>query len=141
MNSILGVVAASNTHGVKLEGEQDWRNFSKWSEGPITPPAPGAKVVLALDKSGYVRQVFPDPDAAPVAPSNGHGAVAPQPTPPVAPEPQPQLPAPLPSKDLMIARMNVLTTAVNILASGGRQVDPVEAVKLAGRLEQWICRA
>ena len=52
-----GVVAGSNERGVKLVGEDGYRNFSKYTAEPITPPARGAHVRLGLDGSGFVREL------------------------------------------------------------------------------------
>jgi len=51
-----GIVQGANERGVHLQGEQDWRNYSKWAES-ITPPRRGARVRLALDTSGFVREL------------------------------------------------------------------------------------
>jgi hypothetical protein len=50
-----GVVGASNPRGVKLAGEPDYRNFSKYADPPITPPHRGTAVRLGLDSDGYIR--------------------------------------------------------------------------------------
>lgn len=41
-----GIVQASNPRGLRLIGEQDYRNFSKYAQPPITPPARGVHVIL-----------------------------------------------------------------------------------------------
>lgn len=50
-----GQVAAVNPRGVKLVGEPDYRNFSKYADPPITPPRRGQHVTLGLDTDGFVR--------------------------------------------------------------------------------------
>jgi hypothetical protein len=52
-----GVVQLSNDRGLRLVGETDYRNFSKYAEPPITAPARGSSVRLGLDASGFVRVV------------------------------------------------------------------------------------
>jgi hypothetical protein len=61
-----GVVATANARGVKLVGEDDYRNFSKWVAEPIGPPRRGARVHLGLDAAGFVRelQVLDEPAGA-----------------------------------------------------------------------------
>ena len=51
-----GIVQGANERGVHLEGEPDWRNFSKYGDRPMAP-ARGAHVRLGLDSSGFVREV------------------------------------------------------------------------------------
>ena len=51
-----GTVQGANERGVHLEGEQDWRNFSKYGER-LVAPGRGAHVRLVLDSSGFVREV------------------------------------------------------------------------------------
>jgi hypothetical protein len=67
-----GVVATANARGVKLVGEDEYRNFSKWVAEPIAPPSRGARVRLGLDASGFVRelQVLDQPTGAAAAPSD-----------------------------------------------------------------------
>jgi hypothetical protein len=51
-----GIVQGANERGVHLQGEPDWRNFSKYAD-PIAPPARGQSVRLGLDASGFVREL------------------------------------------------------------------------------------
>lgn len=52
-----GVIGSSNPRGVKLVGEDDYRNFSKYADPPIAPPSRGARVRLGLDGSAFVREL------------------------------------------------------------------------------------
>ena len=51
-----GIVQGANERGVHLEGEPDWRNFSKYGDR-LMAPGRGAHVRLGLDSSGFVREV------------------------------------------------------------------------------------
>ncbi len=65
-----GVVATANARGVKLVGDDEYRNFSKWVAEPIAPPSRGARVRLGLDASGFVRELQVLDDPAGVLPSD-----------------------------------------------------------------------
>lgn len=52
-----GQVTASNERGVKLVGEDAYRNFSRYTAEPIAPPRRGARVRLGLDASGFIREL------------------------------------------------------------------------------------
>ncbi len=52
-----GVVQGANDRGVHLQGEAEWRNYSRWADKPAEAPARGASVRLAIDASGFVRSV------------------------------------------------------------------------------------
>ncbi|MGI9146028.1 MAG: hypothetical protein ACR2IK_05685 [Chloroflexota bacterium] len=52
-----GAVESANERGLRLDGESDWRNFSKWTAEPITPPRRGTNVRLGLDASGFIREL------------------------------------------------------------------------------------
>ncbi len=52
-----GQVGASNERGIKLVGEDAYRNFSKYTAEPIAPPRRGARVTLGLDAGGFVREL------------------------------------------------------------------------------------
>ena len=54
--SITGRVTSVNPKGLKLDGESDWRNFSRFASD-IIPPMRGQTVTLTLDRQGFVRAV------------------------------------------------------------------------------------
>jgi hypothetical protein len=66
---VKGNVQAVNDRGVRLIGEREYRNFSRFAQPPIAPPPRGAHVVLGLDADGFVREVHIEPgvDAPPQA--------------------------------------------------------------------------
>ena len=68
--TLSGAVVAVNDHGLRLEGRDGWLNYSKWAED-LVPPARGARVVVTLDKAGFVRTLAPaaatDPHHSPTA--------------------------------------------------------------------------
>jgi hypothetical protein len=57
VEQVEGVIGSSNPRGVKLVGEDHYRNFSKYAEPPIALPRRGANVRLGLDGSGFVREL------------------------------------------------------------------------------------
>jgi hypothetical protein len=64
-----GWVQSANERGIRLKGEQEYRNFSKYAQPPITPPARGAHVVLGLDSDGFVRELQIEPGVGTPAPA------------------------------------------------------------------------
>ena len=56
---IEGIIARTNDRGFLLHGETEWRNLSRYADPQPVIPAVGTTVRVALDKSGYVRQVAP----------------------------------------------------------------------------------
>ena len=52
--TITGQVSVRNDRGVRLRGEDGWRNWSRWADNPDTPDV-GRDVVLKLDRDGFVR--------------------------------------------------------------------------------------
>lgn len=54
---VTGTVVASNDKGVKLEGDADYSNWSRYAEGEKVIPAKGTKVRLGLDKDGWIRAI------------------------------------------------------------------------------------
>lgn len=57
---VRGRVAAVNPRGLKLEGEDDWWNYTKqdWRDKPFDEACAGDDVVLGLSKDGeFVRSV------------------------------------------------------------------------------------
>ena len=57
---VRGRVASANEAGIKLEGEEDWRNFTKkeWREKPFDKARAGDEVILVMSNDGeFVRSV------------------------------------------------------------------------------------
>lgn len=54
-STVSGIVRSVNPKGFKLDGSDEWLNFSKFAE--VTPPERGQSVTVALDKQGFVRAV------------------------------------------------------------------------------------
>ncbi len=130
--TITGIVRATNTHGVKLDGETEWRNYSKFSKAEdLAQPFIGQQVTIGLDKAGFVRTL------APIG-TNGYHKPAAQPA-EASPAPAESAPVVLDTQRI-ISRQAMLNTATSMLSSGGRAVDPKEAVALAAKLEQWVWR-
>jgi len=132
------VVTRTNGNGFQVE-DGDWLNWSKFAHpGEVRMPGVGASVRVELDKAGYIRQLqflgestWVDPHAVASAPA------------PVAEPIAPASVAPRLEQDVrgtLITRMNVLSTATAILASGGGAATPDEVIALAGRLEAWVTR-
>jgi hypothetical protein len=53
--TVEGIVASVNDKGLKLQGDSDWINYSKFADPPIAPPCRGQHVRLTLDGDGYIR--------------------------------------------------------------------------------------
>jgi hypothetical protein len=116
--SIDGIVQGANERGVHLQGEDDWRTFSKWAIKPEGAPARGQRVRLGLDGSGFVRelQVLDDTGAA------------------VAP-------APAAAQDRTTVRLRVLEIAaatVGQFAQAREEVRTEHILPLADRLLAWV---
>ena len=69
-DSIEGTVGATNERGLHLNGEEAWRNWSRWATRPEAVPGRGQRVRLGLDGSGFIRelQVLGERDAEALAP-------------------------------------------------------------------------
>lgn len=109
-----GRVASVNPKGLKLEGESDWRNFSKFATD-LTIPERGQFVTLTLDKSGFVRSVESD-GAAPTQQSQPAG-----------------------QKDRTITRLAVLKAAAEFAASRP-EAKSSDVLKIAESWERWVLR-
>jgi len=115
-----GTVVSSNPRGVKLDGTDDYLNFSKFTADPIVPPARGTNVRLGLDASGFVREVQV---------LNGSTTVAAL--------------APSGNRDREIRRMAAMKTAAQLVAAFAqcREDVKVEHVfPLADRVLEWLER-
>jgi hypothetical protein len=109
-----GVIGSSNERGVKLVGEDGYRNFSKYVETPIAPPSRGQSVRLGLDQSGFVREL------------ELLGAAA---------APIPAAPA---ARDRTITRLSVLKSAANFLGLMGQNREEVKSDHVLVLADKWL---
>jgi hypothetical protein len=111
-----GIVQSSNDRGVKLVGEDGYRNFSKYAEPPITVPARGANVRLSLDASSFVRTVeVLSTDGAPSVPSTSSL-----------------------TRDRTITRLAVLKAASNFLGLMGQSREEVRSDHVLLLADKWL---
>jgi hypothetical protein len=111
-----GIVQSSNDRGVKLVGEDGYRNFSKYAEPPITVPARGANVRLSLDAAGFVRTVeVLSTDGAPSVPSTSSL-----------------------TRDRTITRLAVLKAASNFLGLMGQSREEVRSDHVLLLADKWL---
>jgi hypothetical protein len=116
--TVAGTIAAANERGVRLLGEQEWRNWSRWADKPAEAPAPGQRVRLGLDASGYIRELHPLDDA-PTAPASS---------------------APT-ARDREIRRLACLTAAAAFCAGkcvAGIDVKSTDVLAIAEAWERWV---
>lgn len=146
LNRITGIVACVNPRGLKLEGEQGWRNVSQFATIPVMPE-PGQLVTLGMDRAGFVRSWTPTSGPAPEwakAPVVDNASLA-DALDKSADMLNSERPLP-PSRDTQIARMNALAHAValypHLLYATPDDAEQVAYAveELAGRFESWILR-
>jgi hypothetical protein len=111
-----GVVQSSNDRGLRLVGETDYRNVSKYAEPPITAPARGSSVRLGLDASGFVRVVEVLNGGTPSA------ATSSSPT----------------TRDRTITRLTVLKAAANFLGLMGQSREEVRSDHVLLLADKWL---
>lgn len=133
LTTLDGVIGARNDRGLRLQGEAEWRNLSKFCQPAPIIPNVGLPVRLELDRSGFVRGIEtltgsaeksalePPTQAWDVDVRAESSAVAPA------------------DKDTQIRRMNALGHAVATLATHSA-ISPDDVLALAERYERWICR-
>ena len=114
---VTGRVTSVNPKGVKLDGESDWRNFSKFASD-IIPPMRGQHVTLTLDRQGYVRAV--EATSGPQEPATGHLHAGVQ-------------------KDRTITRLAVLKAAAEFAASRP-QLKSGDVLTIAASWARWVTR-
>jgi hypothetical protein len=113
-----GVVGSSNVRGVKLAGEPDYRNFSKYADPPIAPTRRGTAVRLGLDADGYVRTLEVLAEASPSA-AGGQN----------------------PDRDAQIRRQVAMTCATRLTAAAIESNADARAdwvFPLADRILEWL---
>lgn len=129
--TVVGRIARCNDRGVLLDGEDEWRNVSKFADScPDPKQFDGGNIELTLDGQGYIREI-----------TEAQGE---PPTPTVRAESVPSddqaTTEPL-SRDVMIARHVALKAAVELLANDiTTQPDPTITTALATTFEEWLLR-
>jgi len=129
-----GVIRSLNSHGLRLDGEADWLNYSKFARPEeLGQPVCGQRVIATLDKSGFIRKLTEIIAPAPIA-----GGSEPQQhaQPPAHTGP----PALVFDKDLRITRMAAVNSAVNILGHNERTYTLEDVLEMAGQIEAWVTR-
>ena len=111
---LVGVVTAVNPKGFKLEGRDDWLNFSKFA-ADLVPPSRGQAVTVTLDGLGFVRAIAP--------------AAA-------APDAQQQASA---GRETLIIRQTCIKASAEFCASRP-DLKSADLLALAERMEAWITR-
>lgn len=114
---VTGRVASVNPKGLRLDGMDDWLNFSKFA-ADLVPPMRGQTATLTLDRQGFIRTV---------AVTDGSEAGA------------PSRQAPGAARDATITRLAVLKAAAEFAASRP-QLKSGDVLKVAERWERWINR-
>jgi len=118
---ISGIVSSVNPKGVKLEGQADWLNFSKFATD-IVPPGRGESVTLTLDRQGFVRGVTAADGSLPSA--------APQSAPQSAQSSQ---------RERTITRLAVLKAAAEFGAARPN-LKSGDVLAIAATWERWVNR-
>jgi hypothetical protein len=127
-----GTVDRVNAKGFRLQGESDWRNYSRYADpADILPPSIGAPVAVSVDSSGFVRAVQVVGERANERPSSPVRETHTE---------LPAMPVTRPEKDIVVTRLAVLNTATAIASSGGQETDLRTVLALAEELEQWAIR-
>jgi len=104
-----GIVQSANERGVHLQGEQDWRNYSKFGDRPL-PPSRGVRVRLGLDSSGFVRSL----------------------------EALDHTPAPDRDRERIITRLSVLRSAATFCGGYAQAREDVKSPDVLRIAESWL---
>jgi len=112
---LVGVVTTVNPKGIKLEGRDDWFNFSKFA-ADLVPPSRGQAVSVTLDKSGFVRAIGPAGDVTTTVVT---GAA--------------------PTKDVTISRLAILKAAAEFGAARP-ELKSADVLRIAELWEAWVTR-
>jgi hypothetical protein len=132
MTLIEGVIDRVNAKGFRLQGESDWRNYSRFADpADILPPNIGDAVAVSVDSQGFVRSVQVVGERTNERASSSVRERTYEAT---------QACNPRPEKDVIVTRLAVLNTATAITSSGGQETDLVTVLALAEELEQWVIR-
>lgn len=127
-----GTIDRVNAKGFRLQGEGDWRNYSRYADpADILPPSGGDVVAVSVDSQGFVRSVQVVGERTHERASFSVRETVNEPS---------AAPTPRPEKDVIVTRLAVLNTATAIASSGGQETDLVTVLALAEELEQWATR-
>jgi hypothetical protein len=118
---VSGRVASVNDKGLKLEGDEMWRNVSKYAVNVVLPER-GQDVTVTLDKAGFLRAVEPLTGAH-AAPRIAGASDAPAPS----------------VKDRTITRLAVLKAAAEFGAARGT-LKSGDVLAIAASWEKWVYR-
>ena len=114
-----GVVAAVNEHGLRLRGQEGWLNFSKFS--PVQPPEVGQTVRLQVSGGRWIRglEVLSEPQTEPPQETG-----------------TPQTP------DRLALRKYALSLAVRVYTTdaGSTWASAENIVAMASAFEDWLTR-
>jgi hypothetical protein len=116
--TLVGRVVSVNDRGLKLDGEDAWRNVSKYAVGVVLPER-GATVALTLDKAGFIRSCGPADGATPLSPA--------------------ARPTSSSDKDRTITRLAVLKAAAEFAASKP-DATAAAVIRVAEAWERWVLR-
>lgn len=125
LTEIQGIVCGVNPKGLKLQGEESWRNYSKRATLPESLPTRGDVVVVSIDGAGFIRGLSVSPSERPDSGRSSRTEVGTTVLTSAA------------NKDVQIARMHCLTDAITMLATSGA-VDADEALALASKFATWV---
>jgi hypothetical protein len=138
LSTFTATVAKVSDRGFKIAEGDWWLNWSRFAGDRTTPPV-GVKVNVTVDGREFVQHVEvvqPTPPPAAIATVTTSA--------PSAPAIEPAAPSAIwnaqDPRGKVILHESVLNSAVAILSSGGRVVDPKDVVALAERLGQWVTR-
>lgn len=113
--TVEGQVESTNERGLRLKGETEWRNYSKFAEG-LEPAARGATVRLSLDSKGFIRGVETLSSGSP----NGTAA------------------AYSPTRERTITRLAVLKAAANFVGLMGQTHEEVTSEHVLRLADKWV---
>ena len=115
---VTGRVVSVNDKGLKLDGQSEWFNVSKYAVGVVLPER-GETVTVTLDKAGFLRGVAPADGAAPARVAGGSDTPS--------------------TKDRTITRLAVLKAAAEFGASRP-SLKSGDVLAIAATWERWIMR-
>jgi hypothetical protein len=119
---VTGIVRSVNEKGLKLEGQENWFNVSKFAVGVVLPER-GQAVACTLDKAGFLRAVEGVGELpAPVRGGSDVLAAAAAPS----------------QKDRTITRLACLKAAAEFAAP--RDLKSGHVLSIAASWEKWVNR-
>jgi hypothetical protein len=108
-----GTVASANGRGVKLTGQDDYFNFSRYADPPIAAPRRRQRIRIGLDADGYIRELQI------VSSTSSRDA-------------------PADERDRVIARLAVLKAAANFLGLMSQTREEVKSGHVLLLAEKWL---